>query len=295
MKKIIYLAIVAIFIIIIIPQVFTCQSRADSEHSSFKVCLKRLVGRDNEPPPPELKPEYTIRILEGWSINDIAKYLENEDIFEAEEFIKAIKIDYYEKDLASKYGFLQDKPEDADLQGYLYPDTYRIFTDASATDVILRMLENFDKKLTEELREDIKEQGKTIYEIITMASLIEKEAPIDYKNNDNYDAKMISGIFWQRIKNRQALQSCATLAFILGENKERYTSADTQIQSPYNTYLNPGLPIGPITNPGILAIEAAIYPTFNDYNYFLTPTGTRDIIYAKTHDEHVVNKAKYLK
>ncbi len=295
MKKIIYLAIVAIFIIIIIPQVVTCQSRADSEYSSFKVCLKRLVGRDNEPPPLELKPEYTIRILEGWSINDMANYFEAEGIFEAEEFIKATKLESYEDDLVSKFSFLEDKPEDADLQGYLYPDTYRIFTDASTTDVVLRMLDNFDKKLTEQMREDIKEQGRSIYEIITMASLVEKEAPIDYKSDDNYDAKMISGIFWQRIRNRQALQSCATLAFILGENKEIYTTADTQIQSPYNTYLNPGLPKGPITNPGILAIKAAIYPSYNDYNYFLTPTGTRDIIYSRTHDEHVANKARYLR
>lgn len=295
MKKIIYLAILVIIIIVVIPQAVTCQSRADSEHSSFRVCLKRLAGRDNEPPPPELKPEYTIRILEGWSIEDMANYFQKEDIFERDDFISATKLENYDDDLISRFSFLEDKPEEADLQGYLYPDTYRIFTDASASDVVLRMLDNFDKKLTSEMREDIKEQGKTIHEILIMASLIEKEAPINYKSNDNYHAKMISGIFWQRIRNRQALQSCATLAYILGENKERYSQADTQIESPYNTYLNPGLPPGPITNPGILAIDAAIYPNYNDYYYFLTPTGTRDIIYSKNHEEHVSNKAKYLK
>lgn len=294
MKKIIYLAILAIIIIVVIPQAVTCQSRADSEHSSFRVCLKRLAGRDNEPPPPELKPEHTIRLLEGWSINDMANYFENEDIFKRDDFISATKLESYEDDLISRFSFLEDKPEEVDLQGYLYPDTYRIFTDASANSVVLRMLENFDNKLTAEMREEIENQGKSIYEILTMASLIEKEAPINYQTGDNYDAKMISGIFWQRIENRQALQSCATLAYILGENKERYSQADTRIESPYNTYLNPGLPPGPITNPGILAIEAAIYPESNQYNYFLTPSGTRDVIYSRTHNEHVLNKDKYL-
>ncbi len=295
MKKIIFLVIIVILFILIIPQVITCQSRADSEHSSFRVCLKRLAGRDKEPPPPEFKPEYTVRLLEGWNINDMANYFSSENIFKTEEFVKATKLENHESDLVIYFSFLEDKPEEADLQGYLYPDTYRIFTDASANDVVLRMLENFDKKLSKEMREEIDRQGRSVYEILTMASLIEKEAPINYKSGDNYHAKMISGIFWQRINSNQALQSCATLAYILGENKERYTSADTQIQSPYNTYLHPGLPPGPITNPGILAIDAAIYPLYNDYNFFLTPTGTRDIIYSRTHDEHVANKFRYLK
>ncbi len=295
MKNLIYIIIALILAIIIIPQVVTCQSRADSEHSSFRVCLKRLAGRDNPLPEPEPRPEHTVKILEGWSINDIANYLENENIFERDDFIMATKLENYEEDLVLRFNFLQDKPEEVDLQGYLYPDTYRIFTDSSPKDLIIRMLENFDRKLSEEMRQEITKQGKTIYEILTMAALIEKEAPINYISSDNYHAKMISGIFWQRIRNNQALQSCATLAYILGVNKEIYTTADTRVESPYNTYLYRGLPPGPITNPGILAIEAAIYPINNDYNFFLTPTGTRDIIYSKTHDEHVLNKAKYLR
>ncbi len=287
--------IALILIIIVIPQFITCQSRVDSDQSSFKVCLKRLAGRDNPLPEPEPRPEYTVKILEGWSINDIATYLEKENIFEYDEFIMATKPENYEEDLVLRFSFLDDKPEEADLQAYLYPDTYRIFTDSKPEDLVVRMLENFNRKLTEEMRQEISRQGKTIYEILNMAALIEKEAPINYISSDNYHAKMISGIFWQRIKNGQALQSCATLAYILGVNKEVYTTADTRVESPYNTYLYRGLPPTPITNPGILAIEAAIFPIDNDYNFFLTPTGTRDIIYSKTHDEHVLNKAKYLR
>jgi UPF0755 protein len=295
MKKIIYLTIVIILAIIIIPQTISCQSRADSQYSSFRVCLKRLVGRDNPLPEPQKKPEYTVKLLEGWSINEMANYLENEGIFEKVDFIKATRLENYEEDLTLRYSFLEDKPEEADLQGYLYPDTYRIFTDAKPQDLIIRMLDNLEKKLNQEMIGEINSQGKTIYEILTMAALIEKEAPINYINLDNYNAKIISGIFWQRIKNRQALQSCASLAYILGVNKEIYTTTDTRVESPYNTYLHPGLPAGPITNPGILAIDAAIYPINSNYNYFLTPSNTRDIIYSKTHDEHVLNKSKYLK
>ncbi len=295
MKKIIYLVIVIVLAIIIVPQAFSCQSRVDSDYSSFRICVKRLIGKDNPLPETKLRAEYTVKLLEGWSINDMANYLEKEAIFEKEDFIRATKLENYEEDLISRFSFLSDKAEGADLQGYLYPDTYRIFIDSKAEDLVLRMLENFDRKFSQEMKDEINNQGRTIYEILSMASLIEKEAPINYISSDNYDAKMISDIFWKRIRNRQALQSCATLAYVLGENKEQYSIADTKVESPYNTYLYPGLPPGPITNPGILAIEAAIYPISNEYHYFLTPSGTRDIIYAKTHDQHVLNKAKYLK
>jgi UPF0755 protein len=106
--------------------------------------------------------------------------------------------------------------------------------------------------------------------------------------------EIVSGLFWDRIKNRQALESCATLAYILGENKAQYSLEDTQINSPYNTYRNRGLPPGPITNPGLNAIKAAIYPIYTDYNYFLSDPKTGDTIWSKTFEEHKQNKWKYL-
>ncbi len=293
LKKIIFILIIIFLGGLLAGQTITCQSRFDPSHSSFKVCLKRLLGQDNPPPEPRLRPEYTVQILEGWSINDIADYLVKENIFSQEEFLQAV--DKIDDEILARFDFLLDKPAEASLQGYLFPDTYRIFTDASPEDLVLRLLENFDRKLTKEMRADILAQGKTIYEIITMASLVEKEAPINYITADNQDAKMIAGIFWQRINNNQALQSCATLAYILGVNKEQYSEAETRVDSPYNTYQHRGLPPGPITNPGRLAIEAAIYPIYNNYNYFLTPTGTKDIIYARSYQEHLQNKYKYIK
>lgn len=107
--------------------------------------------------------------------------------------------------------------------------------------------------------------------------------------------KIVSGIFWDRIANGQRLESCATLAYILGESKPQYTLADTQINSPYNTYRNDGLPPTPINNPGLKAIRAALYPTKTDYNYFLSRPDTGETVFSKIYQEHLANKAKYLK
>lgn len=251
--------------------------------------LDRILGR-NKPDSIVYKEEKTLRVIEGWRNRDIAKQLQEKLSITEEDFLIAQKnYDY------NKFSLLSDKPKNTDLEGFLYPDTYRVFASSTATEVIDKMIANLDKKLTPKMRADIIAQGKTINEILTMASIIEKEAPISYNQGDNRDAKIISGIFWRRIKNNQALQSCATLAYILGVDKEQYSEADTKVDSIYNTYLNPGLPPGPIANPGILAIEAAIYPIPSNYNYFLTPSGSKDIVYASTYEEHLRNKNKYLK
>ena len=242
------------------------------------------------------KNEKTIAIIDGWNIRDIANYLERENLYKAGDFADIVggakdTIDPLSgvKYIDSRdYSFLADKPVGASLEGYLFPDTYRIFENASINDVVRKMLVNFDKKLTPVMREDIKKQNKTIYEIITLASVIEKEV------RSLEDKKMVSGIFWDRIKNGQALESCATLAYVLGENKKQYTLEDTKINSPYNTYQNRGLPPGPIANPGLDSIIAAIYPTPNDYNFFLSKFEDGQTVFSRTYEEHLRNKAKFL-
>jgi conserved hypothetical protein, YceG family len=257
----------------------------------FAVKYGRIVDRFHKPEPSPiiLKEEKTLRVIEGYRNSDIANLLIKNNLATADEFAKAQK--NYD---TSKFSFLADKPKSTDLEGYLYPDTYRVYASSTATEIITKMLSNFDQKLTPKMRADIASQGKTINEILTMASIIEKEAPISYSKGENQDAKIISGIFWRRIKVGQALQSCATLAYVLGVDKEQYSQVDTKFDSPYNTYQNKGLPPGPIANPGILAIEAAIYPTPSNYNYFLTPKDSKTIIYAVTYEEHLRNKNKYL-
>lgn len=245
-----------------------------------------------------LSKEKTIKIIEGWNTREVSQYFEREGMFQSEELLELVgypKIDYRynqefptPKDYSSEFNFLSDKPNYVGLEGYLFPDTYRIFEDASLDDIVTKMLNNFDSKLTDDMRSDIESQGKTVYEIVTMASIIEKEV------RSEEDMKLVSGIFWNRINNGQALQSCATLAYILGVNKDQYTTEDTQVDSPYNTYQNQGLPPGPITNPGLKAIEAAIYPADTNYNYFLSDPETGETIFSTTYDEHNANKARYL-
>lgn len=242
--------------------------------------------------------EKNIKLLEGWTSKDMADYFEKQEMFLADDFMSIVgypRVNYDQDSKLSKpvdyseiYGFLTDKPKNYGLEGFLFPDTYKVYEDATPNDVVRRMLDNFDKKLTQKMRDDIKSQGKTIYEIVTMASFIEKEV---YTYDD---MRIVSGIFWNRLKIGKPLESCASLAYILGVNKPQYTLEDTKIDSPYNTYQNQGLPPGPIANPGILAIQAAIYPTQTDYYYFLSAAKTGETIFSKTYDEHLRNKAKYL-
>jgi len=175
------------------------------------------------------------------------------------------------------------------LEGYLFPDTYRFDKTVSLEEIVKKMLDNFDGKITADVREQIQKQGRSFYEILTMASILEKEVKSDE------DRKIVAGIFWKRIKNGQPLESCATIAYILGVDKWRYSYDDTRIKSPYNTYLNKGLPPTPINNPGLATISAALTPIETDYNYFLTDPETGDTIFSKTFAEHNKNKVKYLK
>lgn len=192
-----------------------------------------------------------------------------------------------ECEIKADYDFLSEKPASVDLEGFLFPDTYIFFKDATAVDIINRMLFNFDEKFTSDIRVEIEKKGKTIYEIVTMASILEKEVKTPE------DMKIVSGIFWDRLEVGQPLQSCATIAYVLGEEKKQYSYEDTRAPSPYNTYTNKGLPRGPINNPGMRAITAAIYPTNTEYNYFLTDPKTGKTVFSKTIEEHEANKAKY--
>lgn len=259
------------------------------KNNKISSLLDTILNREPEPSPIVYKEEKTLKIIEGYRNRDIANLLLKNNLATAEEFAQA-----QENFDVSKFPILTDKPKDTDLEGYLYPDTYRVFASSTATEIITKMISNLEKKISPQMRADINSQGKTINEILTMASIIEKEAPINYASGDNKDAKIISGIFWRRITAGQALQSCATLAYILGVDKAQYSEEDTKVESPYNTYQHRNLPPGPIANPGILAIEAAIYPTATNYNYFLTPSGSKKIIYAATYQEHLNNKNKYL-
>lgn len=197
-----------------------------------------------------------ITIIEGWTIEDIASYLEVEEL-------------------------------DSDLEGYLFPDTYEISPEDGIEEIIEKMLDNFNKKMSLELIEEIASQGKTIHEIVIMASLIEKEV------RTFEDKKIVSGILWKRIEVGMPLQVDATITYITNRKSTEILQKELEIDSPYNTYKYKGLPFGPICNPGMESILAAVYPESSEYWFYLsTPEG--ETIFSKTLKEHSEAREKYL-
>lgn len=191
-----------------------------------------------------------------------------------------------------EFSFLESAPDYASLEGFLFPDTYYLYPGQKTEEIIKVFLDNFDKRLTPELSEEIEKRGKTIFEIIIIASLIEKEV------RTPEDKKLVSGILWKRLKTGMPLQVDATItyigSYIIGKKITRVSFDDLQIDSPYNTYKYLGLPKGPISNPGLDSIRAAVYPESSDYWYYLsTPEGKT--IFSKTLKEHNLVKSKYLK
>ena len=224
--------------------------------------------------------ERSITIIEGWTVSDIANYLDNQGVASSSDFLEAVKLDNWK----DKYDFLKNAKGET-VEGFLFPDTYRIFKDATVDSIIAKMLDNFDHKFTDSMRGDAVSQNKSIFQIVTMASIIEKETKF------SSDRSMVSGIFWKRIADGMGLQSDATVSYALG--KASLSGDDLKTDSPYNTYLYRGLPLGPISNPGLSSIKAALDPTVNDYYYFVTDKSGK-AYFAKTFEEHKKNIQKYL-
>lgn len=207
-----------------------------------------------------------VTIIPGYTLKDISRLTEDR-----ENFLN--KYLYLEEDtlLKEKYSFLEDKPMGAGLEGYLYPDSYEIENDEM---IVFQALDNFEKKLTNDLREEIEKQGKTIFEVIVMASLIEKEV-ILYE-----DKEIVSGILWKRLRSGMLLEVDST---------ELYFEQGIL----YNTYEISGLPKGPICNPEMESIRASIYPKETDFWFYLSDKNGKTI-FSKNFNEHLINKFKYL-
>lgn len=239
-----------------------------------------------------------ITILDGWNLRDIALLLEGQEIIKPEQFYKLVglpAIDFTKltqpeivATYVKKYDFLADKPKTAGLEGYIFPDTYEISASDSAEVLLEKTLDNFGEKVNAKLLAEISAQKKTVFDVLTMASIIEKEA------NNLKDKKEVSGILWKRLAIGMPLQVDATVGYITLNKTINISRAELNVDSPYNTYKFKGLPIGPICNPGLDSIKAAIYPAQNNYWYYLS-TRSGQMIYSKTYEEHLIAKAKYLR
>lgn len=171
-------------------------------------------------------------------------------------------------------------------EGYLFPDTYFFLPTATPEEVIQTMEKNFSQKIAA-MKADIEKFNKPLKDIIIMASIIEKEAP------DPEARRMISGILWERLKIDMPLQVDATFLYINGKNTYDLSLDDLAIDSPYNTYKYTGLPIGPIGNPGLDSLQAAITPIHSTYLYYLSDKQGKTY-YAKSFSDHKLNREKYM-
>lgn len=206
-----------------------------------------------------------VLLKEGITAKEAIDILVSKKIVERDEFTNLMNTGKFE------YKFLQGLPNRKfKLEGYLFPDTYNFELKSDVKYVIDTMLSNFDKKFKPEYYKRAQQLKMTPDQVIILASLIEGEAAKDEER------KIISSVFHNRLngsKSMRKLQSCATVQYILfekdGKRKPKLSESDTRIDSPYNTYLNEGLPPGPICSPGVASIEAALYPEDTDYYYFV--------------------------
>ena len=214
-------------------------------------------------------------IPEGYTIKQIASALDEAGICPESEFKSALDPSLYD------YRFLKDIPDrENQLEGYLFPATYEFMPNSSAQTVVDTMLKSFDDVYTDEYYERTKAVNMTVDEVVTMASIIERET------NSKGERAKVAGVFYNRLNSDMKLESCATVQYILGENKPVLSVSDTQIDSPYNTYKNYGLPIGPIASPGADCIKAALYPEKTDAFYFVLGDDGKHI-FSKTYEEHL--------
>lgn len=243
------------------------------------------------PIPP--REEVVVTIIPGWTLRQVAEYLvklgfasSTDDVY---KFTGEPARDYrmvastFPK-LVDDLEILKEKPVHVSYEGYLSPETYRVFRDATVLDILKKLISQRDKEIDEAMWSDIGKSGRSLYEIITIASLLEKEA------RKPADKAKVADILERRLAKGWALQLDSTVHYAVDRTGDVFTtSKEREIESPWNTYKYPGLPLGPIANPGIESIKATLYPEKNNYWYFLAgKDGT--IYYGRTLEEHNANK-----
>ena len=213
-------------------------------------------------------------IPEGFGVKEIAERLYNLDLVDKEEFLKAAAdftpYEYMRKRQNVFYA----------AEGFLFPDTYNVESDMEADEILELMAKTFDERLTPAMRSRAEKMGLSVYDLITLASMVEREVRFPE------DRPIVAQVLLKRLKLNMPLQTDATLQYLMEVPKEEVSIEDTQIDSPYNTYQHTGLPPGPIANPGMASIEAVLHPAETDYLYFVADKLGHNH-YAYTYEEHL--------
>lgn len=223
-------------------------------------------------------------IPEGYSIAKTADKLEDEGFINRETFLDEVENGEF------SYKFMTELPDGPNrLEGFLFPETYEVYADATEDDIINRMLSQFDAVFIDEYYARANELGLSLHKIITIASLIESESKI------SFERPIVASVIYNRLSIGMPLQLDATVQYALGETKERLLYKDLEIDSPYNTYIIPALPPGPICSPGEEAIHAALYPDETDYIFYvLKPDKSGEHNFAKDINEFNRYKTQYI-
>ncbi|MGL5716999.1 MAG: endolytic transglycosylase MltG [Paraclostridium sp.] len=223
-----------------------------------------------------------VTIPEGSTYKEVIKYLTDKGIGKSENYEELINDP---KEFYKEYKFLNEE-DIINLEGFLYPDTYYFDKESTEEEVLSIMLKRFDEVYTQEFKTKQEEMGLTLQEIINLASIVEKEAVKDE------DRAKIASVFYNRIDIDMPLQSDATIQYIFEERKGIVYYSDLEIDSPYNSYKNKGLPPTPIANPGVKSIESTLNPIESEYLYFVaTIEGGNN--YSKTYEEHLKYVEEY--
>lgn len=228
-----------------------------------------------------------VTIPEGYTIRQIAKVLAEREIVAEEEFLE------YVKTAPLPYPFLEaavaKREPERRLEGYLFPDTYHFVPGTPAAEVVKAMTNRFKRVIEPLVSAEVLQGGQladgpvplSLDQLVILASIVEKEAAADIER------ATIAGVFYNRLKINQRLQSCATVQYVLGVPKPILSNADMAIDSPYNTYVNDGLPIGPVANPGNASIQAVLQPEATPFYYFVAKEdGSGQHVFSKTFAEH---------
>lgn len=229
--------------------------------------------------------EVKITIIEGWTLNDIQQALKEKGLdLEPGLDSDARPVDFFAQNFSDEFSFLKKLSPEATLEGYLFPDTYRVWKEQLPQALFRKQLQEFSVK-TAGYEEIAAKENRSLNEVVILASIIEKEVKRDE------DRAIVAGIFMNRLKSGMRLQSDATLNYVLNSGRSRLSIAEISSESLYNTYKYTGLPPGPISNPGQASLKAALFPAKTDYYFFLTDASGK-AYFARNLDEHVKNRLK---
>lgn len=246
-------------------------------NTSYKELILKLKNQQSD--------FYVVTIPEGFTLYQIAERLEKYTPIKKEKFLQVSTMD-----LSSNSIFSKGTAAYYDLEGVMYPDTYYIKVGATEKDVANSMFKRFRSVFSDEDIKRAKELNLSINQVITVASLVEKEAA-----NDS-DRSKIAGVIYNRLKKGMPLQIDASVIYAITKGQyviNRLTYEDLKVKDTYNTYLYKGLPPGPIASPGRPSIEAALYPEKSDYLYYVA--NGKGHVFSKTYEEHLSNVKKYIR